>query len=189
MGVESFLWLRGKLQDEFHVSEMIPEAGIYGFARIGKVLSFARVGRPLALAKVLVCCQALYQPPHNASLVNKFVNSQWKSGKLIHRLFTSGSLSSLEWLTFLCPVRGHPGWSDGAAGDHVGRVMVGRAARDRIADHRNTEEFPRSPSEPRISVPLPAPPEQGSVPPLVQAPTWMVPDSTIQFECYAKTLS
>jgi hypothetical protein len=27
------------------------------------------------------------------------------------------------------------------------------------------------------------------VPPLVQAPTWMVPDSTIQFECYAKTLS
>ena len=54
MGVESFLWLRVKLQDEFHVGEMIPQAGIDGFARIGKVLSLARVGRPLALAEILV---------------------------------------------------------------------------------------------------------------------------------------
>ena len=189
MGVESFLRLGVKLQDEFHVGETIPKTGINGFAGIGKVLSFARVGRPLALAKVLMCCQALNQPPHNVSLVNKFVNSQWKSGKLIHRLFTSRCLPFSESRTFPCPARGHPGWDDGAAWGHVGRVRGGRAARDRIAGHRNKEGFPRCPSGPRISVPLPVLPEQGSVPPLVRAPTWMVPDSTIQFECCAKTLS
>ena len=59
MSVESFLWLRGKLQDEFHVSEMIPEAGIYGFARIGKVLRLAGILRPLTLAKILSGSQTL----------------------------------------------------------------------------------------------------------------------------------
>ena len=71
MGVESLLGLGGKLQDEFHVGEMISEAGFDGFARIRKVLRLTRVGRPFALAEVFVCSQTLNQPPHEPSFVNK----------------------------------------------------------------------------------------------------------------------
>jgi len=53
MGIEGLLWIGVKLQDEFYVRKMIPQASVYGSARIGKVLGQTQVGRPLALAKVI----------------------------------------------------------------------------------------------------------------------------------------
>ena len=54
MSVESILRRGVKLQHQFHVGEMIPQAGINGFARIREVLCLAGVGRPLTLAEILV---------------------------------------------------------------------------------------------------------------------------------------
>jgi hypothetical protein len=59
MGIESLLRLGIKLQDEFHVGEVIPQASIDGFARIGKVLRLAGILRPLTLAKILSGSQTL----------------------------------------------------------------------------------------------------------------------------------
>jgi hypothetical protein len=108
MGIKSFLGLSRKLQDQFHVREMIPQAGIDSFAGIGKVLSLARVWRPSTLAEVLLRSQAFNQPPHVTSFVNKPVNTKWKSEILIHKLFTSTSPSSWQPLTFLRPAGAIP---------------------------------------------------------------------------------
>lgn len=189
MGIKSFLRLSLKLQDQFHVREMIPQAGIDGFAGIGKVLSLSRVKRPLTLAEVLLRSQVFNQPPHGTTLINKPVNTKWKSDILIHKLFTSTSPSSRQPLTFLCPAGGHPGWQNGLWWSPAGRVMEGRAERDHIVGRRNTEGSPHCLSEPRISAQRPVLPEQGPVRLPVQASTWMVPERTIQFECRVKTLS
>jgi hypothetical protein len=76
MGIESLLRFGVKLQDEFHIREVIPQASIDGFAGIGKVLSLTGIRRPLALAKILAGSYTLKQPPHNAILVNKSVNTK-----------------------------------------------------------------------------------------------------------------
>ncbi len=76
MGVKRFLGIGVKLQDEFHVGEVIPQTGVNGFARVGKILSLSGVWCPLALAKVLAGFYTLKQPPHDAILVNKSVNTK-----------------------------------------------------------------------------------------------------------------
>jgi hypothetical protein len=76
MRIESLLGLGVKLQDQFHVGEVIPQASINGFAGVRKVLGLTGVRRPLALAKILAGSYTLKQPPHNAILVNKSVNTK-----------------------------------------------------------------------------------------------------------------
>jgi hypothetical protein len=93
MGIECFLRLDIKLQNKFHVQETIPEASLDGLAGIGEVHSLARISRPVTLAEILMSLEVLNQPPHGCNLVNKSVDTKWKSYKLIHRLFTSRSPS------------------------------------------------------------------------------------------------
>jgi hypothetical protein len=127
VGVESFLWLDIELQDKFHVPEVISEASLDSLAGIGEIRGLAGVGSPVTLAEILMSLEVFNQPPHVCSLVNKSVDTKWKSRKLIHSLFTSRDPSS--WADGAVPYgnQAHPGLSGDVAKRQVEKARAGRA--------------------------------------------------------------